>query len=371
MTRLLSLLFFTIGCLLPAAAQDSNLSDMLKETRAEAGLVGAGAAVMVDGEVVAIAVDGERIQKSGEPITPEAVWHLGSISKSMTATLIAALVEDEALTFETTVGDIYGSKAHESWQDITLNQLLTHRSGAPANFSRLASLAPDAKGQWAVSNQRQERVEAMIATELAREPGTFLYSNVGYTVAGAMAEKAASGTPWEILLYDWVFKPLGVNPTFGPPRGDTAPWGHASGLFGKSAKDPTKRADNPQFIGPAGTVALSLTDLLKFGQAHLSQDDQLLSRASYDQLITPPVREEESGRGYAYGWVVDPSGGGIGAGPIIWHNGSNTMWYALLIVMPEQNTVMAFTTNDGDVAAAEKAFFALAGDVADDFGLTP
>ncbi|MEM9234306.1 MAG: serine hydrolase domain-containing protein [Pseudomonadota bacterium] len=371
MTRLLCALAFAISCLFPAAAQDSNLADMLKETREQAGLVGAGAAVMVNGEVVAIATDGERIKDSGEAISPDAVWHVGSISKSMTATLIAALVEDGALTFETTIGDIYGSKAHESWRDITLNQLLTHRAGAPANFSRLATLAPDAKGQWAVSNQRQERVEAMVATEKSREPGTFLYSNVGYTIAGAMAEKAASGTPWEILIYDWVFKPIGANPTFGPPRGDTAPWGHTKGLFGKAAKDPTKRADNPQFIGPAGTIALSLTDLLKFGQAHLAQDEALLSGASFDRLISPPVREEESGRGYAYGWVVDPSGGSVGAGPMFWHNGSNTMWYALLIIVPEQNMVMAFTSNDGDVQAAERAFIALARDVAQDFGQTP
>ena len=54
MTRLLSLLLLKIGCLVPAAAQDSNLSDMLQQTREKAGLVGAGFDVIENGYVVFI-----------------------------------------------------------------------------------------------------------------------------------------------------------------------------------------------------------------------------------------------------------------------------------------------------------------------------
>ena len=47
-------------------------------------------------------------------------------------------------------------------------------------------------------------------------------------------------------------------------------------------------------------------------------------------------------------------------GPVLWHNGSNTMWYALLVLVPSRSTVLAFATNDGAIRRAETAFSALA-----------
>ena len=38
-----------------------------------------------------------------------------------------------------------------------------------------------------------------------------------------------------------------------------------------------------------------------------------------------------------------------------WHNGSNTMWYALVVFIPEKNMVVAVTSNDGDSEKAEAA----------------
>ena len=45
---------------------------------------------------------------------------------------------------------------------------------------------------------------------------------------------------------------------------------------------------------------------------------------------------------------------------MLWHNGSNTMWYALLILVPPRNMVLAFATNDGAIRRAETAFGELA-----------
>ncbi|WP_158548857.1 serine hydrolase domain-containing protein [Parvularcula marina] len=368
-TAALAALFFLLP--LPARAQDSTLADLLSDAREEAGLIGMGAAVMVEGEIVALAVDGERIKGKGGMLSRDDAWHLGSITKSMTGTLIATMVEDGTLSFETTIGDIYGDAADESWRGVTLSQLLTHTSGAPGNFSLIDMLSDNPETRTGISRQRQAKVEKMISAPLPGKSGEFLYSNVGFTIAGAMAEKAADGTPWEELLSERVFTPLGIEISFGPPTGEAAPWGHAKGIFGKSPRNPAARADNPAFIGPAGTAALPLADLLRYGQAHLSQDPALLSRASYDLLHTPPSRNEETGFGYAYGWVSDPSGGGYGAGPIIWHNGSNTYWYALLILVPDERAVIALVTNDGDLENAEPAFQKLAARIAQDFDLTP
>ncbi|MDE0348468.1 MAG: hypothetical protein OXM56_01985, partial [Gammaproteobacteria bacterium] len=52
-----------------------------------------------------------------------------------------------------------------------------------------------------------------------------------------------------------------------------------------------------------------------------------------------------------------PSASGRG---VLWHNGSNTLWYALLMLLPARNTVLAFATNDGAIRVAETAFVKLA-----------
>ena len=61
--------------------------------------------------------------------------------------------------------------------------------------------------------------------------------------------------------------------------------------------------------------------------------------------------------GYARGWVRyerDWAGG-----PVIWHNGSNTLWYALLMLLPARNMTLAFVTNDGALEVADTAFWEL------------
>ena len=40
---------------------------------------------------------------------------------------------------------------------------------------------------------------------------------------------------------------------------------------------------------------------------------------------------------------------------VYWHNGSNTLWYALVVFVPEKNMVVAVTSNDGDSESAEAA----------------
>ena len=49
-----------------------------------------------------------------------------------------------------------------------------------------------------------------------------------------------------------------------------------------------------------------------------------------------------------------------GAPMRFWHNGSNNLWYALLMLLPSSNTVPAFVTNDGAIEAADLAFVELA-----------
>src|SRR5262249_46859566 len=136
-------------------------------------------------------------------------WHLGSDTKAMTAALIGRLVEQNKLRWDNTIEDVFldaAVKMPEKVRKITLLQLLTHRAGFPHDM------------QWAIyivygsrRNQRAAVVEDLAGLKLVADPGTKTeYSNVGFVVAAAMAEKVADDS-WENLITKFIFQPLGMN----------------------------------------------------------------------------------------------------------------------------------------------------------------
>ena len=159
-----------------------------------------------------------------------------------------------------------------------------------------------------------------------------------------------------------MFAPLGLaSAGFGPPQGDAPnqePIGHRVLLrWFRLRMDPFEtRADNSPVMAPAGAVHMTILDLARYGTAHLDGESApsptLLPHAAWERLHTP-VRDD-----YARGWVrVERDWAG---GSVLWHNGSNTLWYALLMLLPARNTVLAFATNEGAIQAAETAFVELA-----------
>ena len=334
--------------------EESPLAELIIKLRRENKLVGLAAMVMVNGKVVDSAVDGERKTGSGVSIQIGDRWHLGSITKSITATMIARLVEAKQMNWSDSIGDRFpDASIHEDWKPVTVRQLLTHSAGAPANFPLHVAYERPALGLES-TKARLKAVLNVLAFKPANPPGKkFVYSNIGYTIAGAMAKKA-TGVAWEALVKREVFKPLKLTSAgFGPPKSSASkveqPRGHTTFLGWKVAVDDD--ADNTFIIGPAGIVHMTLNDLCTFATEHLRGDlgaGKLLSAETCKLLHRPELD------GYACGWVKKEPDGEI-PHTVYWHNGSNTMWYALVVFIPEKKMVVAVTSNDGDIAKAEAA----------------
>lgn len=292
---------------IPAGAE---LPDIAAALAGEAAIPGA-AVGWATRETRALAVAGFRRVDATAEIAETDLWHIGSLTKSMTSVLAARLVEAGTLRWESTVADLLG-RDHPAmashWRDVTLEELLRHASGMQANPGLLQRLSLG-------SGSRPDYVAHMLSTAPAGPRGGFLYSNAGYVVAGAMLE-AAAGAPWESLIATEVFGPLGLaSAGFGPPMGDQ-PQGHRAGLLGGLvAVSPGPRADNPPALAPAGRVHLSAPDMLSYLQAHLVADPAYLSPESWARL-----HRAEGPGDYALGWV-DVDG-------ILRHSGSNTLWFA-------------------------------------------
>ncbi|MBE0540696.1 MAG: beta-lactamase family protein [Verrucomicrobia bacterium] len=310
-----------------------------------------------DGQICDRAAAGVRKHGDPTPITTNDVVHIGSCTKSMTATLAAILIEQGKLRWDTTIAEVFPElkgKMVKQYETVTVEQLLHHRGGVPG-----APPSAAWKRAWqeigTPREQRREFIEAVLRAPPAAAPGQRkIYSNQGYTIAGAMLEKI-SGQDFESLMTEKLFVPLGMHTAgFGPPgtkdRIDQ-PWGHVR----KLSRTLPMQSDNPPAISPAGRVHCSLDDLARYAMFHLQRGTNgLLQPETMARLHAPPegVEIKSVMDNYAGGWVrMKRSWAG---GPVLWHNGSNTMWYMVMWLAPEKNfCVIAVTNIAGD--DAEKA----------------
>ncbi|MGB3455948.1 MAG: serine hydrolase domain-containing protein [Litorimonas sp.] len=329
---------------------DAGLQAAVESIAAERKLVGMAARVDVGGIVIAEAVTGLRRDDGSVPLSLDDLFHVGSIGKSMSATTIATLVEDGLMGWDDTLGDSLEGvvEMHPGWTDTTLSQLLTHRAGIPQ--PPVTAMINSVSEPVRLREVRREVAARILEEAPDTPPGSvFAYSNTGYMLASIMAEET-TGESWETLIGTRLAAPMGLETLgFGAPTGGDenadVPWGHVRIGPVKLSMDPADNADNPPWMAAAGTMHIGLDDLLAYGRAHLEAGrgpESVLSAATFDYLHTPALDD------YAHGWVVQRRDFGAGSEEtVIWHNGSNTMWYAALFLVPERDAVFALLTNDG------------------------
>ena len=320
-----------------------DISAELAPIAAAGKLPALAAAAWKNGELLAIGATGVRkIDDADHLATVDDQWHLGSDTKAMTATLIGIYVDRGVLRWSDTLAILFpGDKVDPGYANVSLDQLLQHRGGAPGdppmaawNKMRNDGAAPIARAHF---------VSTVLSMPPAQAPGTYVYSNAGYMIAAAALEHATKKT-WELLMLDDLFTPLRMTSCgFGPP-GTAAvdqPWGHTADGAAISPDAPT--ADNPAAIGPAGTVHCSLVDWGRFLSVHASAKQTLVSAATMTHLHTAPT-----GGDYMGGWMITsrPWAGGLA----LTHSGSNTMWYVTAWLAPGKGLAFAAVTNRGDAA---------------------
>ncbi len=329
-----------------------DLADDLAAVRDRHGIPALAAAITDRAAVTDLAAVGRRrADRADLPVGPDDQFHLGSCTKAMTATLIAQAVDAGDLRWDLTLAEALpglAERMHPAYRAVTLPQLLAHRAGAwtdlSAHAAELATIPEDAP----VEVQRARFAELMLSVAPELPPGTATgYSNAGYLIAGAILE-ARYQRPWEELVTTRLFAPLGMTSCgFGPPGRDAVdgqPWGHRDEDMipvAPSAVD----ADNPPALGPAGTVHCNLADWARFARLHLGAHPTVLSPAALAVLHTPV----DDGP-FALGWLVgdDPV-----HGRALLHDGSNTRWYAVIAILPDEERAVMAATNAASVAAQD------------------
>ncbi len=334
-----------------------NLQQEVDRARETAGLVALGAVIATsESGIVALAVSGERVKGGNDPVQESDAWHIGSNTKMLTALLYARLVEQGHAQWGATLPELFpdlAGKMHANWHKVTIEELLSHHSGAAPNAS-LSWMIGARFDEKPLDVQRANLAETVLASKPAGRRGEFTYSNLGYILAGAAIESIAKRTPglkdktYEALLRQLVIAegPEGAAQGFGfgPPKAGIE--GHAKGLLGRAmkAQGRTKDADNPAALGPAGTAHLSLRGhallLLSF-----MEGPRELPASIRKKLLT---RHPDSNSDYALGWgIAERTPFGVTYG----HSGSNTMWLSQVTMVPELGLVVIVNTNQMDSTA--------------------
>jgi len=204
------------------------------------------------------------------------------------------------------------------------------------------------------------------------------YDNANFAVIGHAIELKLK-QPWETVMRDRLFKPLGMDSAgFGPPASGKAidqPWGHVITEGGKMRSvspdamgdswiwvpelQQKVHADNPAALGPAGMVHCSIGDLAKYAAWQLRGargQGSLLKPATFKKLHTPFKQDGH----YACGWYVEHRD--WAGGDALFHGGSNGTFMTAIWLAPKKELAVVVCANlggTGSEAAVDEAVSAL------------
>jgi len=326
-----------------------NIDRQLLDDRLEAyGVPGASLAVWANG-ALAEAASGVVNIETRVPVTPEALFQIGSITKLYTAALCLQLVEEGKLALDEPVRRVlpdFRIADEEAGRMLTLRHLLNHTSGIEGDFFKDAGRGED----------RIARFVGMLGplAQLHAPGAMFSYCNTGFVVAGRMIE-VAGGEIWDKAIRRRIAKPLGT-PAFSTLPEQAMRHLTAIGHLGSpGALAVTPIAYLAQSNAPAGSMPMARArDVVAFARMLMADGvapngTRLLSqtsvRAMHEMNVVCPRHMNIDAIGLAtFMWDWDDDG----VYETFGHDGSTIGQAAWLRYHPESGTVVALLTNGGD-----------------------
>ncbi len=348
---------------------------------------GASVAVWQDGAVIYSRGFGLRNRESHEPVLPDTVFGIASITKSFTVMALSRLQDRGLLSLDDPVirhvpeFSIRGADMDQ----IRIYHLLSHTTGLPplAGLGRAIRTSTKSSPTWEgarppadapVATPAAGAMPAKVAPapttvdyssyfdylrneqiELYGRPGEFFsYSNDSYVVAGAVVERA-SGMPYHDYMNKEVFVPLGLTRTTFS-RADLEQMPNVTRLYFNNKRGETLDVPQWQDIGiyaAAGGIKSSALDLVKYASVYatggLAGHVRFLSEDVVRHIRTPIYPLSRSAH-YACGLQVTADYGGL---TLVEHGGSLNGVSSIFGFVPEARLAAAVLTNVSSVPAAD------------------
>ncbi len=314
---------------------DRLMRDFVRDNK----MPGAALAVAKDGRLVYARAFGYADEELKQPVQPDSLFRIASISKPLTAVAIMQLTEQGKLKMEDKIFSLLphkphlavGEKADPRLNEITIRHLLQHRGGwdrgqsfdpmfRPVEIASTLSVEPPAKPK--------DIIRYMMGLKLDFKPGArFAYSNFGYCLLGRVIEQV-SGKSYEEYMKEEVLKSLGIhsmrigrtlfeNKAKGEVRYHTRSNPSGIAVMGKHIGSKVPRpygAWHLEAMDSHGGWIASSVDLVRFGSAvEYFKKSNVLNEKSAREMVARPqgaAGHDRDGKPkaayYGLGWSIRP-----------------------------------------------------------------
>ena len=267
---------------------------------------------------------------------------MGSITKAFTAAAIMKLVGQNKIALTDSLKHFFPDVPKDK-QGITIHQLLTHSSG-------FVEFLKEDGGDYEVINT-QQFLKRAFTQPLAFKPGEkAVYTNVGMSILGIIIEKI-SGTDYETYLRKNLFEPVAIRKIgyhYPAASNDTIAVGYQNGnRWGTHSEHFAAAGGGPYWnLKANGGLEVSLDEMYLWTNA--ISEHKILSEASVNKMFTPHVLEEgyNGKSSFGYGCNISKSRRNT---KVIDNGGSNGIYFARLIRLPEEGLVFYMVTNESSM----------------------
>jgi len=291
-----------------------ELDSIVEAGMAETGVPGVAVAVVFDDEVIYTKGYGVRDVSGDDPIEPETIFQLASLSKPISSTIMAGAVGQGFFDWTDPVSgynpDFELSDAYVT-ANVSFADLFAHRSGIPGGGGDVLE---------AIGYDRSEVLRRLRYLELNPFRDTYAYSNFGMTAGGESAAIAA-GVTWEDLADEILFDPAGMTSTSMHYADYESAENRAELHVATDGVWEAAFERMPDAQAPAGGVSSNVIDLAQWLRIQLAEgqlgDKQIIDAEALDLTHTtmilkgPPAPTiANTPPSYGLGWniTVDATG---------------------------------------------------------------
>lgn len=341
---------------------DALLTPLLRQAR----IPGVAIAVVIGEELVYAKGFGSRNLAQNAPMTPDTLYPIASTTKSINATLLAMLVDDGLIQWDTPVRRYlphFALRDEMASARATLRDLVTMRTGLPRH-------------DWvwiANPGSRAQLLERLAHLDLSTDfRRRFQYCNLSVVAAGHVAE-IVTGRSWEELVKQRILQPLEMRRTAVAVSGGR----NATSSYHEDARRqlrPSKRLQSGITAPSGGSIHSTVRDMAKWLSFNLNggvyRRRRLISRRALSELHAPqvvigdrPLAGLPAEASYALGWIYNVYRGR----KCLSHGGYLHDVNSSIMLFPESNVGLVSFINFGPPALAElinqHVFGLMSGDV--------
>jgi CubicO group peptidase (beta-lactamase class C family) len=317
-----------------------QLQPIIEQVMEERKIPGFAIAIVQNRKVVYAAGFGTRnLEKKGEKVTPQSLFHMASITKPFVATSVMQLVENGKVDLEAPVVKYlpYFRVNDERSATITVRQMLSHISGMP-----------DVRDyEWDKPQYDDGALERYVRSlgnqSLIAAPGTrFRYSNMAYEVLGDLIAKV-SGMTFEDYVKKHILEPLGMkNSTLLVKQASPSLLTTPHVLDRSYEVIVSKVFPYNRMHSPSSTLYSNVLEMTRWAIANLNRGElggkRILRDSTYDVMWKPAGDQWQQ---IGISWFL----GKYREHRTISHSGGDTGFVSNLVLIPDRSIAVVMMSN--------------------------